>query len=219
MDKVETESDSKALGFINSEIPAVVRAQFPKICGRAYDAVEQLARDHAFLRTPRARWERGDLRSLAVESAFEQLIESGAWRVKSHTWESYARPTGVYLCIFTENAVVTISQLIDAREQPREAVFRENARFNNQTFLALPGLPPEPSSDRPHLIIGHGYQKLNFIHIGMPHPEKPKAWLERTRNLLDEVHDASSDAVPPEAAAEAVVTLKERVKRRMVTNE
>ena len=205
-----------ATQFINEEVPPQYRAFLPKTHQQAYDAVDQWLQENKWLSVPTVQ--PGHLRAWAVDFALVQLIEAGGWPVQKYEWASFTRPTGKYLKIFTKNAVLTISQLADPDAQPRSAVFRQNAAFNNQPFL-FPEFAPEISEDLPHLIITHGYQQLNFIRIGMPHPEDKTAWLGSTPNILDELREVSSELAPPEAVdIEPVLTIKSELKKRAEGN-
>ena len=82
-------------------------------------------------------------------------------------------------------------------------------------------------NDRKHLVIGHGYQDLNFIVIGAPKP-KSKKWIDRTDNLLLRIaseYPLVADTGEPSPDASAVpeegvditidIELTEHLKKRM----
>lgn len=203
--------------FIDAEITPATRAMFPKACRQAYDAVDQWVQENKWLTIPTVQ--KGHLRAWAVDFALTQLMESGVWPVRRYEWADFTRPTGKYLKIFTTNAILTVSQLADASSQPRRAVFRQNAAFNNQPFL-FAEFAPEMPEDIPHLILSHGYQELAFIQVGMPHPEDKNSWLASTPNILSEIHDASSDLAPPEAiGVEPVLKIKQQLAKRLAAND
>jgi hypothetical protein len=93
------------------------------------------------------------------------------------------------------------------REGPRFAAFRSNAGLANAPLLPFDTfMREEQDGKRKYLVIGHGYQSLNFIVIGAPKP-RSKFWVDRTDNLLmraAEDHSISKevsmdgDAPPPE---------------------
>ena len=73
---------------------------------------------------------------------------------------------------------------MDMREGPRFAVFRNNAGLANYPLLPFDTFAREAEdNNRKHLVIGHGYQDLNFIFVGVPKP-KSKLWIDRTENIL-----------------------------------
>ncbi len=206
-----------ATQFINEEVPPQQRALLPKSHQQAYDAVDEWIQENKWLRIPTVQ--PGHLRAWAVDFALIQLIEFGAWPVRKYEWADFTRPTGKYLKIFTANAVLTVSQLADLTAQPRTAVFRQNASFNNQTFL-FPEFAPEISDELPHLILTHGHQQLNFITIAMPHPEDKNAWLASTPNLLNELREVSSELAPPEAVdVQPMLTIKSELTKRLKAND
>ena len=212
--------DTLSETFIQQEVPVDVRALFPQRFQSAYDAVDALTREYRFLQTPTAKYTKGHLIALAVEHGLQALIDSGKWSVRDYSYVSYTKPTGKYLRIETQNSIVTISQLQQRRRQPRKATFRQNAKFNNAPFLNFIEFPgPLEEGTVPHLIIGHGYQTLTFVQVGIPHPEHKHEWLALTRNAFDELREVTSDLVPEEAPnVEATLELKEAVKKRIQDN-
>jgi hypothetical protein len=200
--------------FINEELPASDRALFPKQFAAAYKAASDLIKSTPFLKCPPVQMAAGHITAWAVDFAISQLIESGQWKVEHYEWPHFKNRTGQYLRIQTKKSVLTINQLADTSEQPRKAVFRTNAAYDNQLFL----MPPEVPSiaGKPHILLIHGYKDLRFIHAAMPNPEKAPAWLGMTRNLLDEIRVVGADLVPSEGPEEAAtLTIKEALKKRI----
>ncbi|HEX4083782.1 MAG TPA: hypothetical protein VHY22_02635 [Chthoniobacteraceae bacterium] len=202
--------------FIESEIPPSVRLHFPKVIQTAYGIVREIRREHRWLAGKSVV--EGHMRAWAVDFGFSQLIESGKWTPRKVDWPKYPNETGAYLRIFTQNAVVTVSQLVNCWEPPRKALFRDNARFLNERYL-FEYMEPERVNDMGHLIIGHGYQQLSFVQVAMPHPENRHAWLASSRNILNELHDASSDLAPvEEVAADTAMQIKSDLLKRLSEN-
>jgi hypothetical protein len=204
--------------FVESEILPTDRALIVPTGRRAYAAARNLMQETGFLQTPAAEISAfGHLVAYAMDFAFEGLIKSGRWNF-DFSWRAFQRPTGKHLCIFTKNAVLTISQLIEADKQPRRAEFRENYKFANQAFL-FPELEPEfDPSDKPHMILGHGYHTMRFAHLGIPSPEHRETWLYQSKNLVNMIHDATDDVAPVEEAVDEQLTLKEQIKRHVRDN-
>ena len=197
--------------FIEAEVPILVRALFPQALSAAYQAVEDLVNENPILQVP--SFQKGDLIAAATDFALYNLVNSKRWPDVTASWEWFSRPTGRYLEIRTKNARTSVSQLTFIDQPPRHAIFRKNARFYNQRFLFEEMTPP--STDIPHLVIGHGYQDLAFIVVGMPHPDKPDVWLDRSKNVFDELYVIENGLAPVEAAdAEAVLSLKELIKKQ-----
>jgi hypothetical protein len=121
------------------------------------------------------------------------------------------------LAILTPNAVITISQLQAGGSQPRWAGFRENYSLSNQILFGFEreALRKRFGDRRKHLILGHGYQELSFVQIGVPSPDGV-GYMATTQNILDEIRDATPDVVPAEEVpARELVTLKERLQRKL----
>jgi hypothetical protein len=172
-----------AKDFIDGQIPAAHQDMLPSTLRAAYKTVKALAEKTDFLKTPPATFARGHLVAWAAEFQIFRLIRDGIWPYDCE-WVPYTKPTGQYLRIDTGAAFVTISQLMDMKEGPRFAVFRDNAALANYPLLPFEEFAREAEeNNRKHLVIGHGYQDLNFIFIGAPKP-KSKRWIDRTENLL-----------------------------------
>lgn len=109
---------------------------------------------------------------------------------------------------------MTISQVSDPAKQPRDVAFRANKRVNGQAWLR--GLPKpeeeEPTGGEPHILLLHGYQDLNFAHLGLPREDQQKGYHYRTSNLMLMPHVVASPEPPPEDTdIEAVITLKQEI--------
>jgi hypothetical protein len=197
--------------FIDEQIAGTYRDMLPAALRTAYAGVKALADKTDFLKIPTAEFARGHLIAWGAEFEVFRLIRDGHWPFDCE-WVQYTKPTGYYLRIDTGEAFVTVSQLADVREGPRFAKFRRNAGLGNYPLLPFDEFAREAAEhDRKHLVIGHGYQQLDFVIIGAPKP-KSKFWIDRTENLLGKSipaadHDASaqdnteaSPGVPEEGA-------------------
>lgn len=169
--------------FIDQQISITYQDMLPSALRSAYAAVRSLSGKADFLNTPPAIFARGHLVAWAADFQIFRLIREGIWPYDCE-WVSYAKPTGLYLRIDTGGAFVTVSQLADMHEGPRFAVFRSNAGLANYPLLPFDTFAREAeANDRKHLVIGHGYQELNFVVIGAPKP-RSKFWIDRTENFL-----------------------------------
>jgi hypothetical protein len=169
--------------FIEEQLPVTYQDMLPSTFRGAYATVKALADKTDFLKTPTATFARGHLVAWAAEFQVFRLIRDGIWPFDCE-WVHYVKPTGLYLRVDKGGAFVTVSQLIDMREGPRFAKHRANAGLANYPLLPFESFAREAeANDRKHLVIGHGYQDLNFIVIGAPKP-KSKFWIDRTENLL-----------------------------------
>jgi hypothetical protein len=110
-------------------------------------------------------------------------------------------------------SVMTISQVSDPTQQPRNVVFRENRRLNNQQFFPLPEFDDERQVDGlPAFLLVHGHQELTFAHLGVPNSIHKLGYIHRSPNLLMMPHIVSSDVHPVEQTdVDAVMTLKEEI--------
>jgi hypothetical protein len=202
-----------AEAFLRDQIPLPLRSFVPTTLKTAYDAVALLAKDEPILNVQSAQDNRGRMIQWAVDLGFERLCQSGQWPF-DFRWRWFERPTGHYLEIRPSHSVITISQVADPAEQPRDVAFRANKRLNGQGWLK--GLP-EPDDQKltggtPHILLLHGHQQLDFAHLGIPHEEQNKGYHYRTPNLMLMPHLVTSPEPPPEDTdIEAVITLKEEI--------
>lgn len=202
-----------AEAFLRDQIPPALQSFVPPTLKTAYEAATLLIKDEPILNVTSAQDNRGRVVQWAVDLAFERLVQSGQWPF-DFRWRYFERPTGRYLEIMPSHSVVTISQVSDPAKQPRDVAFRANKRLSGQAWLR--GLPqPEdqkPTGGAPHILLVHGYQELNFAHLGIPKNEQEKGYHYRTPNLMLMPHVVSSPEVPPEDTdIEAVITLKEQI--------
>jgi hypothetical protein len=157
--------------FLLNQIPIRHRILFPPVFKSAYAAVETIVKAEPVLQEPSAEDNRGRIVSWAVDRGFRRLIESGTWPV-DYRWAFFAKPTGRYLQVRLSHSLLSISQVADPTIQPRDVVFRQNARINNrEPYFALPEFDDTRAvAGLPSFLLIHGYQELAFAHIGVPHP-------------------------------------------------
>jgi hypothetical protein len=201
--------------FLLDQVPMRDRALFPTTLKTAYSAVRILVGQEPILQTPSAEDNRGRIISWAVDLAFERLVKTGQWGVDCR-WKEFARPTGRYLEIRLSHSVLSISQIANPRQQPRNVVFRETARLLNDEIFLFPDMEAEARKVKglPHFLLVHGYQELDFAHIAIPHVDHERGYLYRTPNLIMMPHVVPSEEPPPEDTdAAAILTLKEEIEK------
>lgn len=207
---------AKAKSFLEHQLPEKYLSMLPQAVENAYSAVEALANDEPILKVESARINRGHVRAWAVDLAVERLVKSGKWPFDCG-WTNYGRPTGKWLRVRLEASTMSISQVQNRRQIPRRALFRTNNVLNNMPFLDIDGFKEEQEiRGLPHFLMSHGYQGLEFVHIGLPYPmgSNAKGYIYQTPNLLKRVRVIQSDLPPVEGQdAEAVVELLEELKK------
>ncbi len=187
--------------FVNSEFPVSLQAHLPPALKRAYLMVDALMADTSFLLTEGAKGCKGHLLQHSVDYQLIKLIETGVLPF-DYCWDFHARPTGKHLKILPSNTAITVSQLQHKNQFPRHADFRNNQRLNNDPRqIALFANELEEKSkdarERPHLVLGHGYQDLNFACIYIPHSHR-NIWNWWTPNILNLLHPVSTGLPPVE---------------------
>jgi hypothetical protein len=202
-----------AEAFLRDQISLPLRSHIPATLKTAYDTAILLIKNEPILNVTSAQDNRGRIVQWAVDFGFERLCQSGQWPF-DFRWRWFERPTGRYLEILPSHSAVTISQVSDASKQPRDVAFRANKRVNGQAWLR--GLPKpeseEPTGGAPHILLVHGYQGLNFAHLGLPKEDQQKGYHYRSPNLMLMPHVVTSTEPPPEDTdVEAVITLKEEI--------
>jgi hypothetical protein len=209
-----------AEAFLRDQISPPLRSHVPSTLKTAYDAAALLIKNEVILNVTSARDNHGRIIQWAVDLGFQRLCESGQWPF-DFRWRYFERPTGRYLEIRPSHSVITISQVADPTSQPRDVRFRANKRLSGQGWLR--GLPrpdgDQPIGGEPHIILIHGYQDLNFAHLGMPRTEHDKGYYYRTPNLMLMPHIVSTPEPPPEDTdIEAIITLKEEIDKWRTDN-
>ncbi|GAV34791.1 hypothetical protein ROTAS13_02461 [Roseomonas sp. TAS13] len=179
-----TEADNPVERFVDGEFPVRFRAFLPPAMRLAYATVDTFMEQADFLMTPSGLFQRGQLIVKAVELQLFKLARSGSLPFEPK-WEEYASPTGKHLVLHSPRSRITVNQVSEPSSKPRHAKFRENFGLNNTRYLWPEWNDEAERSDRlRHLLILHGYQDLNFVNIGFPHPTKDRL-LYRTENFVD----------------------------------
>lgn len=203
--------------FIKDQFPVRQWPIFPTLLKTAHAAVEDLYRDSPLLQVPSAQDNKGRLISYAVDFGFERAIKSGSIDC-DYRWQSFARPTGRYLQMRFAQSTASVSQISDPYRQPRNVVFRENARLRLQNLFDFDEFRKDLEiSGLPHFLFVHGHQGLEFSHIGVPSAESRVDWAWLSPNLMKMPHEVATPAEPPpentELKIEDLELLKEDINR------
>lgn len=202
--------------FLLDQFPKTYWPPVPTILKGAYDAVDDLAADQPILQVESARDNKGRLITWATDLAFVKAIETGQLPF-DYRWRPFAKPTGRYLEIRLAHSVLTISQVADARKQPRNVQFRENGRLNNEPFFDLPEFSDEQElRGLPHFLLIHGHQSLAFAHLAVPHSQHKRNYRYRSPNLMRLPHEVPQSVPAVEdtdADFEARELLKEEIEK------
>jgi hypothetical protein len=199
--------------FLLNQIPIRHRILFPPVLKNAYMAVDAIVKAEPVLQEPSAEDNHGRIVSWAVDRGFRRLIESGTWPV-DYRWAYFAKPTGRYLQVRLSHSLLSISQVADPTVQPRDVVFRQNARINNrEPYFAIPEFDDTRAvAGLPSFLLVHGHRELAFAQIGVPHPIHRRDYIYKTPNLLNLPHEIPSDLPPVEdTEAEEVMSLKAEI--------
>jgi hypothetical protein len=204
----------RAEHFLLDQLPLKHRPAIPTTLKAAYSAAGLLIRQEPILQVPSADDNRGRIISWAVDCAIERLIKSGQWPF-DYKWKQFAQPTGRYLEVRLSHSVLTISQVSNPSKQPRNVVFRENGRLNNEPFFDLDEFREEREvQGLPHFLLIHGHQELTFSHLAVPHSVHRRDYIYRSRNLMNMPHEILAEAPPVEKTEfEAAMVLKEEIEK------
>ncbi len=198
--------------FLADQLSAVQRALVPPALKSAYSAVRLLVAQEPILQVASAADNRGRLIAWAVDLMFEKMLQTKQWPF-DYQWRNFSQPTGRYLEIRLSHSVLSISQIANPDKQPRNVVFRENGRLNNEPFFDLDEFRDEREiQGLPHFLLVHGHQELKFAHIGVPHSAFRRDWIYKTPNLLNLLHPVASDLPAAESTDfESAMVLKEEI--------
>jgi hypothetical protein len=200
--------------FLQNQLPPTARVLITATLKSAYAAAQFLSLQEPILQVASAADNRGRIVSWAVDFAFEKLLQSRQWNF-DYCWRDFALPTGRYLEIRMSHSVLSISKVANPGKQPRNVVFRENGRLNNEPFFDLEEFRNEREViGLPHFILVHGHHQLSFAHVGIPHSEFRRDWIYRTPNLMQLPHPVANNLPPAETTDfEAAMQLKEEIER------
>lgn len=200
--------------FLLDQFPVKHRPSIPTTLKTAYSAAGLLISQEPILQVPSAEDNRGRIISWAVDLAIERLIKTGQWPFDCQ-WKEFAQPTGHYLEVRLSHSVLSVSQVSNSRKQPRNVVYRENGRLNNEPFFDFDEFRKELEvQGLPHFLLVHGHQELTFSHLAVPHALHRRDYIYRTPNLMNMPHEVPIDAPPVEVTEfEAAMTLKEEIEK------
>jgi hypothetical protein len=205
--------------FLLDQFPLRLRPTIPTTLKTAYAAAGLLISQEPILQVKSADDNRGRVVQWAVDLAVERLINTGQWPFKFE-WKKFFKPTGHYLEVRLSHSVLTISQVSDPTKQPRNVVFRENARLTNEPFFDLDEFRSETEfHGLPHFLLVHGHQELTFAHLAVPHSQHHRDYIYRTSNLMNMPHEVPQEEPPvEETELELVMRLKDEIEKRMKEN-
>ena len=184
--------------FVDDQLPLNLRPLIAGALQTAYRTAERIRDEEPVFQTPSALDNHGRLIAHAVDFSLIRLIESGVLPV-DYSWEYFATNTGRYLALRPSHCVITVSQVSDPTKQPRNVVFRQNRRINNQPFFEFAELSDENDiNGEPHLLLTHGYQALNFAHLCVPDPVHENGYRYRSGNIMDLPREVTIDGPEPE---------------------
>jgi hypothetical protein len=195
--------------FLLNQIPPALQAKIPQTLKNAYAAAYRHMESDPFLMVPSAADNRGRVISWAVDFGMQKLVESGQWPFDCR-WQHFERPTGRYLEIIAPYSTITISQVSDPTKQPRDVGFRSNLRLAAQKSFALPEFAADNETcGVPHILLLHGHQSLDFIHLAVPHSRHSAGYIYRSPNILHMPHEVDTPHPPAEQTDfEEVMSLK-----------
>ena len=202
--------------FVKDQFPTPSWSVIPTVLKTAYAAAEDLYSDIPMLQVPSALDNKGRLISFAVDFGLERAIKNGALEC-DYRWREFARPTGRYLELRFSHSTASVSQVADPSKQPRNVIFRENARLRNQKLLPFVEFDDEVAIlGLPHFLLIHGHQSLDFAHLAVPSSSSKTDYVWRSINLMKIPHEVPSDRPPAEDTdydLEALGLLKEDIDR------
>lgn len=205
--------------FFKDQLPPKNWPTVPTVLRTAYAAAGELVKSDPILQVESALDNKGRFISWAVDFGLKRAIDNGSLPCE-YRWREFAKPTGRYLELRFSHSTASVSQVENPKRQPRNVVFRENAR------LKSPGLFSELEEDEslsgaPHFLLVHGHQELNFAHFGVPSAASKTKWAWLSRNLMNLPHEMPTEG--PEAEdtdidLDALNLLKEDIERWMRDN-
>lgn len=179
--------------FLKDQLPLRYWTVIPTALRTAYAAVDAMIADHPLLQVESSLDNKGRYVSYAVDFHLKRAIDTGALPC-DYRWQDFAKPTGRYLELRFSHSTASVSQVADPDRQPRNVVFRENARLNSQGVFDLPEFKDDKRiTGLPRFLLVHGHQALNFAHWGLPSATSRTKYTWLSRNLMKLPHELQSD--------------------------
>lgn len=185
----------KADVLVRDQIAPGTWPRFATVLRTAYAAADDMVKDNPILQVNSAADNKGRLIQWAVDFSLERAVETGLLQC-DYRWRPFAKPTGQYLELLFNHSRLTVSQVENPKRQPRNVVFRENARLGNgQGLLELGDQVIEDESIEteikipPHILLVHGHQRLQFAHLAVPSPNSKRDFLWSSVNLVNLPHE------------------------------
>lgn len=208
------------LEFFKDQLPQVKWPTIPTVLTTAYAAAQDLIENSPILQVESARDNGGRVVTWAVDFGLKRAIENGSLPC-DFRWCEFAKPTGRYLELKFSHSTASVSQVRNPKRQPRNVVFRENARLQSPDLLSV--LEEEkPVTGLPHFFLVHGYQNLDFAYFGLPSPNSARKWEWQSDNLMRLPHILASEGPATEDTdidLEELGLLKEDIERWMRDND
>lgn len=163
---------------------------------KAYRIVDEFCKSHCILNTKtmdefRVRAINYLVESRLIKAANDHSLEEFHWEEEPN----YQRNCH-HLMLKNPNAILTVSQVTQEDEFPRDATFRTRHRYSNQ--LSLEGFNEE-YEELPYIIITHGYKSdtPKFIRIGIPEPPPLRIWTTQIDLSYIKMEDEAYEIVEP----------------------
>lgn len=199
--------------FIDQEVPSLVRQQLSLAVGKAYSLVYQIGDVVEILQWPVGKDLDGYLRRIAVEWEIKRLCDAGQIPIDYRIAKNVGNNCH-HVELYTNQSVITISQVPSLRAIPQRSIFRENLSMSNQLRLNLTfpdGNPVYRSKGSTiYLLLTHGYsgERPDFVTLGIPEPEM-NGWITQINILKEPQHALLQPEVVDE---EILVRFKQHLK-------
>lgn len=144
---------------------------------------------------------RGDLENLAIDRAFQTMLERGAIKGTSG-FQFYKRPTGKFLLMSVKETHLIHCRLLSPEDFPKHkrATYRDLLRSNNEEpqldiFSLAQPMDSNPSSASLHLLmLTHGHIKGSGPFLNLSYPDvQRECFTYQSSNLLLIPHQVRDD--------------------------
>lgn len=167
--------------FLKNEIEYKTRQRLIGAFSRAYAGTENLKYMDSSFDCQKGKEALVAVRNLKVETQIRDEANGGFLPFECKEEKNCAENCTHYEFL-TENAVITVSRVLEKYQLPRKAKYRENLSFNNQISL----FEQNTTDEKKHILMTHTGKDgiLESLVIGIPAADG-KSW-EYCMNLLEE---------------------------------
>lgn len=211
---------NKAKNLIENDFPIEVRCKLAASIKQAYEYLEDLKNDLEILQIASSKNHFSRIRNLVVDLILKKDIDNGIISFDYEFMNNEAN-NHKHIEVKSDNFIMTVSQVNNKNQLPRDAKFRNNLGLCNQMQFNfnnrfLHDLSPVNTY---YILLTHGSNSMDpeFINLGVPDVVNKK-WIKRF-DILDELYRSNIERKDNEDRKDQLVKLRSTIRKEWSKNE